>query len=810
MTGLAAETRLALRSLLRRPTLVFAVVVTLGVGIGFATALYSVVDGVLLRPLPFAEPDRLVWLHETAPGLDVMSVSVPNLADWRSESESFEALGGLRWESVSLTGSEAAAERVEGLRVSAELLRTLGVSPAAGRLFSPEEDRPGADPVALLGHGLWQRRFGGDPGLVGRAISIQGERRIVIGVLPERFRLDGEADVVLPLGPWSAGRTEERGSHPGLWAVGRLAPGTGLEAARAEMASIAAALAERHPDTNAHNGVVVVPLREWLIGDVRPSLLLLLAAVGLLLAIACSNVANLMLARATEELGELRVRVALGARGRHLLRRVFAECLLLAGAGGLAGWLLASWGLDLLLALAPAALPRQEAITLDGRVLAFAIAATGLAALTFGLAPALAALRRSRGVGALAGAARGAVPGDRVGRALVAAETALALVLLVGGGLLVRSLQHAVAVDPGFAPDGVLTARLELPAWEYDRGAEVAGFHRRLLEEVEGLPGVASAALSTGLPLAGASEWSFWPAGRPMPDPPQPAIAVGTAVSAGYFETLGIEIVSGRPIDERDRAAGPRAVVVDERLAERFFPGGGAVGEALAFDPELPAFEIVGVARHVRHYGLDTEGPVEPQLYVASAQWPEADRPDLLLAPWLAVRAEGAVEPLSAAVRARVAALDPDVSAYRVRPYADVVGGRLAARRFTLVLLLLFAVVAAGLAGLGLYGVLAYAVSRRSRELGVRAALGATPGRILGQVVAEGVRLAAAGAAIGLVAALSLGELVEGLLFGITAHDPPTYAAIAALLFAVAAAASIPPALRAARSDPRDALAEGP
>jgi len=796
----------ALRTLRKTPGFALTVVATLALGIGGATSIFSLVEAVLLRPLPYPEPGRLVLLRESTAELERLSISVPDLRDWQAQNRSFEAIAGFRRESFTLTG-EAAPERVTGRMVSHELLPVLGLRPALGRGFLDRDDGAGARPTVVLGNEFWRRHFGGDPSVVGTSLELDGVAHKVLGVLPPRFELFPEADLFVPLGPWAARQGESRGSHPGLWAIGRLRPGVSLDEARAEMATIASRLGRAHPKTNEATRAVVTPLRDELVRSYRTVLLALLAAVGVVLLICCVNVANLMLVRARSRREELSVRAALGAGRGRVLEQFLAESLVLALLGGGLGLALAFWGTGAVLRLAPSSLPRQGEIGVDAAVLAFASLITILTGIAFGVLPGLRSLRGFGSLSPLRETTSGARAGRwRAGRLLVALEVALALVLLAGTGLLARSLESALSVETGFAPAGVMTARLSWAQRTARDGDEMMATYRSLLRELGASPGVQRAALSSGLPLVGASEQSFWPGENPPADRGDLPLAVFTAVTPGYFDALGISRLRGRTFDWADRSDTAPVCVIDRRLAERFFPGEEPLGKKILLSPSLPPFEIVGEVAHVRHYGLDAVAPVEAQLYVPLLQVPGPFRVGFLQTVWVTLRGAGEPASLAPALQAGTAQASGRLALDRVRSLGEIVDSSLAPRRFHLLLTVLFSAVALALAGLGLYGVIAYSVGRRNHEIGVRMALGATPGRVTHQVVVEGLLVSLWGVAAGLVAAPALTRALRGLLFGVSASDPATFVAVSVLLLAVAAAASYLPARRAARIDPRETL----
>ncbi|HZF12797.1 MAG TPA: ABC transporter permease [Thermoanaerobaculia bacterium] len=827
MSPLAEDLRFACRTLLRRRATSLAAVAALGLALGAVGVVWSAVDAVLLRPLPLSGADRLavVWNRFTHAGFDRLAVSPAEFADYleaaqRSEgSESGMAgLAALADQNVNLTGRDE-PERVAAYVVSPDLFRLLGVAPALGRDFLPEEGRAGQDQVVLLAHDLWQRRFGGDPGVVGRAVELNARPYTVVGVLPPGIRFPDapgllypeRAELWLPCA-WETRRSEPRGDQY-LRAVTLLKPGVGLPRVQAELDGLARRWSRQYPDSYpADSGFrpVVVPLAEEYVGAVRPALLVLAGAVALVLLIACANVSNLLLVGAASRRRELAVRQALGAGRSRLAWTLLAESLLLALAGGALGLLLTTWGVDLLVRFAPPSVPRLDQAGVDGRLLLCLLAASGLAGLLCGLAPALQGSRPGELEPALREGTRsgGSRSGGRLRGVLVAAELALALPLLVGAGLLLQSFVRLTAVDPGFRGERVLTFQLALPAASYPGPAERSAFYAQLLERLRALPGVTAAGAVQPLPLSG-DAWgaSFVVEGRPVrPGESEPHAEYAVA-TPGYFQALGIPLLAGRSFDPHDGEGpagmrGPGVVIVDEALARRYWPGRDPLGRRLhlAGQPDGVGSTVVGVVRHVHSNALAAEG--EPQIYLPFAQSPRSTLSFVL-------RAAGDPLRLAPLVRASVRELDRNLPLARLTPMSDLLARAAARPRFNFLLLALFAGSALLLAALGIYGVTSYAVAQRTHEIGVRMALGAKRGDVVALVVGQGMGLALAGVGLGLLAALALSRLLSGLLFGVAATDPLTYTALALLLAGVAFAACWLPAQRAAALDPVAALEEG-
>jgi putative ABC transport system permease protein len=801
MQTLWQDLRYGARMLLKNPGFTAVAVVTLALGIGANAAIFSVINSVMLRPLPYPQPERLVWIWGANPsaGIKQEGASLPDFADWKTQGRSFAAMGGFTNYSPILTGA-GEPERLTGAYVTDGFFTTLGVSPQLGRVFTPDEDRPDNRRVAVLGHDLWQRRFGGDPGIVGRKITLHGNPYLVVGVMPPGFKhpLPGTrapVEVWTPLGidPATMGRRSDF-----LGVVARLKPGVAVGQARSEMDALMRRLEGQYPDTNRGWGVILLPLLDRFVGDMRPTLYLLLAAVGFLLLIACANVANLLLARATARQREVAIRSALGAGRGRVVRQLLTESALLSALGGAVGLLMAKWGMDALISMSPAGVPRLGEVAFDWRVLGVAFGVALLTGLLFGLLPALQAASPLLNE-ALKEGGRGAdaARGKRMRSAIVVAEVALALVLSVGAGLMLRSFARLQNVNPGFNPDHVLTASLALPGAKYEEGPLVVAFYRRLLNEVAALPGVESAGLVDALPLAGGSYLSFVIEGRPpaarTPD------AEHRVVSPGYFRAMGIPLIRGRMLSEQDHAQTPFATVISETMARRYWPNEDPLGKRINLDDSqtAPWRTIVGIVGDVRNEGLNAEP--NPQMYVSFAQAPRQGMS-------LVVRGAGDPRGLIAGVRNKVVELDRDQPLYNVRTLEQALAESLARERFGLLLIVTFAGLALLLATVGVYGVLAYSVTQRTREIGVRLALGASRRDVLRLIAGQGMKLVLAGVGVGLLASFALTRLMTGLLYGITATDPLAFIVVSVLLIVVALVACWIPARRATKIDPMVAL----
>jgi predicted permease len=798
------DVRYGLRMLRKNPGFTLVAVLTLALGIGATTAIFSVVNGVLLRPLPYPDSDRLMILHETEPKFDVMSVAYPNFEDWRAGNRSFDQLAAFRFSDFNLTGS-GEPERVWGRLVSASFFSILGAKPALGRSFLPQEDQLGATPVAVLAHELWQRRYGADPHVLGKTIMMNGTAYAVVGVLPEGFRFYGQPSVYVPIGQWTDMMMRGRDIHPGITVLGRLKAGATLAQARQDLAGLARHLAEAYPKTNAGHGVNIAPLEQDILGDIRPTLLLLLGAVSFVLLIACANVANLMLARATGRLREFAIRAALGASRQRVVRQLLTESVLLAVAGGTLGVLVASWGTSVVLAAVPVGLPRAEAVHMDGRVLAFALVVSILTGILFGLAPAL------QGAGSdlqetLKEGGRGASGArHRVQNLFVISELALALVLLVGAGLMIRTIWSLWAVNPGFDPHNVLTFSLALSPAKSTDPSQIRVFYQQLVARLKTVPGVQYASPNLfNIPLSGDdNEFPFWLEGQPRPASQDKMIwALAYLVGGDYQGALRIPLLKGRFITDQDREKTRPVVVIDQVMADSLFPGQDPIGKHLNIE-WLGPVEIVGVVGHVTHWGLDSDARarIRYQLYMPFLQIPDQF---MTIVRTASVVVRTSTDPLATfpSIRHEVYGTGNDTPVYDVQTMEQIISNSLAYRQFLRLLLVIFAAAALVLAGVGIYGLISYSVSQRAHEIGIRMALGAGRAEVLRMVVGQGMMLALAGIGVGLAAALGLAHLLSSVLFGVRPSDFLTLAAVSAVLGSVALAATFLPARRATRVDP--------
>ncbi len=796
------DLRYGARTLLKNPGFTLIAVVTLALGIGANTAIFSVVNGVLLSALPYPQAEQLmmVWLDNRRQGIRDDITSYPNFQDWRSQNKTFQGMAGVRTLNVNLTGV-GEPEQISAATVSVDFFSLIGVNPAQGRGFTAEEEQPGKDKVVVLSHGLWQRRFGGDAGILNRTISLNGETHTVVGVMPPGFQFPREVELWGPLAPGERTRAA-RGSF-WLPVMGRLKPGVTQAQAQADMDLIGRQLEQQYPDINTGYGVNVVPLIEQTVGNIRRSLLVLLGAVAFVLLIACANVANLLLARGAARQREIAVRAALGAGRWRLARQLLTESALLAIVGGALGVLLAWWGLQLLLDLNPANIPRLENIRLDGAALGFTLGVSLLTGLIFGLVPALQTSQQELGETLKEGgrSGSGAPRAQRIRSAFIVAEVALTLALLIGAGLLIRSFWRLQEVNPGFRTDHLLALRLSLPRTKYPEGAQVVSFYQRLQERLSALPGVESASATSGILLPKlANSGTFTIENKPQ-DPQEQRLELPVdAAQPNYFQTMGVQLLSGRAFTDQDARDKPRVAIVNETFVNRYLPNEDPVGRRFTFGDDganAQWITIVGVARDTKRQGLDA--PIRIESWLPHAQAPSRSMQVVL-------RTTGDPLALSQATREAVWSLDRDLPIPRIESLEQIMADHVAQRRLNMLLLALFALVALVLAAVGIYGVMSYVVTQRTHEIGVRVALGAQTRDVLRLVVGQGMALALAGVVIGLVATFALTRLMASLLFGVSATDPITFAAIAALLIGVALVACWIPARRAAKVDPMVAL----
>ena len=811
MGRLVQDLRYASRLLLKSPGFTTVAVMALALGIGANTALFSVVNAVLIRPLPYPSPDRLVtvWNRYPKMGLLQASLSGPDYADRRNLNRVFERLGVYTDANLNLTGG-GNPERIQGVRASADVFRVLGVQPALGRILLPEEDRPGGEAVVILSHGLWQRRFGSDRSLVGRSVTLNGKSHTVVGVMPSGFGFPSpQTEMWVPLALTPAQTDPSQRGNEYLATVARLKPGATLIQAREDMDRITRRILEASPRATreyfegAGWGCAVVPLKEQVVGESRTSLLVLLGAVGFVLLVACANVSNLQLARSATRRTEIAIRTALGAGRWSLVRQLFTESLLLAVLGGTAGLLVAAWGVDLLVRTRPANLPRLEEVSIDSGVLAFTAAISLLAAVLFGLAPAI-QLSRANPNEALKEGGRGATGGlrqHRVQRILVTSQVSLALVLLIGAGLLFRSFRSLQRVDPGFDSKNLLTMYVSLPPSKYPDAERMLAFFEELLRRLKTLPGVMGSAATTLVPLA-EGNWtaSFFPEGQEPRTGEALLLASMRLVTPGYFRTMGIPLKRGRDFTERDDSKTPGVVVVDAGAARRLWPGQDPLGKRITFSDSAANatwLTVVGVVGEIKDAALDRESMIH-------VYGPYTQRP--VRSMFIALRAGTDPAGILPAVRREVHSIDPDQPLFAVRTMESYVDDALAQPRFRSSLISLFAGIALLLAALGVYAVISYSVAQRTHEIGIRMTLGARTPDVVKLVLGQGLPPILVGTFIGLVTALAFSRVLESLLYGVSARDPATFAGVSLLLVWVALTACFLPARRAARVDPMIAL----
>jgi len=777
------------------------VLTTLALGIGASTAIFSMVNAIVLRPLPLNDPDRLVWATETNPKGNAISLSWLNYLDWRERSRSLEALAASRDEAQTLTGTDR-AQRLRARRVTSNFFKVVGVSPAIGRAFTDTDDRAGGEPTVILSNEFWRTQFAADPSVLGRSLTLNAIPCTIIGVLPRGFQYLRPYDVFVSVAPVSGTpMLQLRGNHNGFNAVGRLKPGISVATAGAELQGIAADLEREYPGTNTGIRAHTELLASRLVSEIRLTLLALLGAVGFLLLIACVNVANLLIARGASRRHELAVRAALGGGRRRLVSQLLAESMLISTVGGVLGVGIAFFLMRALVAAAPDGTPRLDGVSLDGAALGFALAASTICGLVFGAFPALHASAADGQEALIRGRATGFSAGShRLRRGLMVAETALALMLLIGAGLMIRTLQRATSVEAGFRPDHLVTAQMELNGAQWTP-ARQRTFRNELLERLRAVPGVTQAAITFVLPIDG-SQWNsiFIVSNNPVPERAKLPSSAFTPVTPGYFETVGMRLLRGRYFDGHDSENAASVAVVNESFAKRMWPDENPIGQSLkqGWPEDRGSWrEVVGVVADVKFNGLTAETPL--QVYLPIDQEPVRD---------LALVARTSDDPASLlpTVESLVHDLDRDLPLFGKRTMDQILESSMARERMSMIVFMVFAAVALALASIGLYGVVAHGVTERTHEIGVRMALGADPRHVLSLIVGQGLVTTIAGIAVGLVGALALSRTIEGLLFGIESTDPATFAAVVALLFVIALTACTIPAWRATRVDPTRAL----
>lgn len=806
MNSLFQDIRYALRRLRGTPGFTAIALLTLALGIGANTAIFTVINAVLLQPLPYRDPGRLVLLTERLPQFPIIHVSYLNYRDWRAQSHSFSAVSAVRNLQMTLTGS-GEPERLVAQMANANIFELLGVQAARGRTFLAQEDTPGAAGVAMISHGLWQRRFGGAESVLGQSLTLDNKPYTVVGVLPAGFQLLQQTpDVITPLEPWAKTLPDDRSWHPGIQPIARLRPGVKLEEARAEMTTIARRLEQQYPEFDTGTGANVNLMQEQMVANVRPALLMILGAVGFVLLIACTNVANLLLARATARQREIAVRSAIGASRWRVIRLVLTESVVLSLLGAAFGLMLAEASVPPLLRLGASSLPATGATGIDATVLLFTTVLAVVSGLIFGLAPALhmAALDLRS---ALNQSDRGAVGlgVQRARGALVVSEVALAMLLLVGAGLLIRSFDRLSRVAPGFAVDHILIADLPVSAAAHPEAAERMNFFDRIVERAAALPGVRSAGAASFLPVSGnGSVIHFNIQGRPPKTPHEYVMANYRVVSPGYLAAMGIPLLKGRMITDADREGAPTVVVINATMARAYFPNESPLGKYLQLgatpDKDTPWMEIVGVVGDVKQ-SLASEAPTE--MYVPYRQ---ADKVLPVFGLSLVLRTSNDPRSLAGSLAGAVHEIDANQPLVKFRTMEENMAASVAQPRFRTVLLAILAGLALLIAAVGIYGVMSFAVTQRTREIGTRIALGSTPAQVFKLVIRDGLRLTLIGVVLGLIAGAAFARYLSSLLFQVGAVDPLAIAVVTMLLIAVALTACYIPARRATRVDPTVAL----
>jgi predicted permease len=812
MTTLTQDLYYAARVLRKSPGFAAIAVLTLALGISANTALFSVVNGVLLNPLPYPHPEQLVSVYGKTPGFHQGPIAYLNFLDWQRNNKTFSSMAMYRNQDYNFTGTSE-SERLSGYMISAGFFSTLGISPILGRGFDFSDDQVGAAPVVIVGGGFWKRKFASSPDIVGKSLNLNGASYTVVGVVPPSFSFYGhDRDIYTPIGQWNDPSFRDRRIDVSAHAFGRLKPDVTLAQAKADMDVVARNLATAYPEADKDVGIALVSMKEDIVGNVRPFLLVLLAAVGFLLLIACANVANLLLARSMGRVRELAIRAALGASRRRVIRQLLTESMLLAAAGGALGLVFAFLGTRAALNTLPGTLPRANEISLDSRVLVFSLALSLFAAIVFGLAPAV----RTSQVNlqdALKESGRGSSSGGfrhSLQRTFVAIEVAMTLVLLIGAGLMLRTLTALWRVDPGFTPSHAITFNLSMPKSSAATSSETRARLRHFDDKMRSIPGVQAVSVTLGSrPMIHDSSLPFWIEGQPKPanmnDMHQ---AMFYLVESGFQQAMGIRLERGRFITDQDNENAPVVIDIDAVFARTYFPHEEPIGKHVNLAVFNVQAEIVGVVGHVKQWGPggDAKAAVEAQFDYPFMQLPEKVMPLAAGTVGVVLRTQGDPTDLMGAVRRAIAEIDPREIVYGVQTMDDVVASSFAARRLSMILLAAFAALALLLSCVGIYGVISYLVGQRTHEIGLRMALGAQRKDVLRLVLGHGAQMAMIGVAVGTAAALGLTRLMANQLFGVTAHDPLTFAAVAILLMMVALLACYLPARRAVRVDPLVAL----
>ncbi|HEV2416934.1 MAG TPA: ABC transporter permease [Terriglobia bacterium] len=811
MSTLFQDLKFGLRMLAKHPGFTAVAVITLALGIGATTAIFSVVNGVLLSPLPYPQPGRLMILSETSRDFQNMSVSYPNFLDWQRQNRTFSSMAAFRGDEFNLTQASG-AEVVSALMVGADFFKTLGVPPALGRGFTAADDHIGAAPTVVLSYAFWQKHFGGKADVIGKPMTMGDQAYTIIGVLPKAFWLPSQRDTYVPIGIYDRLWTNRREDHPGMHVVGRLKTGVTEGEAQADMTNIARRLAKEYPKSNAYNGVAVVAMHHYIIRDVQGTLYLLLGAVCFVLLIACVNVANLLLSRAAARQKEMAIRSALGAGWRRVMRQLLTESVLLSLLGGGLGVLLAFAGTKALLAYVPGELPRAENVGMDLRVLLFVVGAAVLTGILFGLAPALHSARPELN-NALKEGGRGSTGGrHRLQNGLVVVELALALVLLIGAGLTLGTIVRLSHVNTGYDTHGALIFSVSLPAARYSIGANSRAFYKNLLDKLRATPGVEAAGATDDMPMRGDDETNYYIAERPKPLEQNMPLAMFYLITPGYLRAMGIRLLRGRAFTDDDTLNAPNVMLIDDAMARTMFPHQDPLGQHIILPGpdgvDVPR-QIIGIVGHIKHWGpgQNSDWKVNDAFYM-----PVAQIPDVIykaIGPFnatIVLRTSAAPLSVLAAVKRAVHSIDPDVAVDGVDTMDGLIRTSLTGQRFTMLLMVIFAALALSLAAIGIYGVISYSVSQRTHEIGIRMALGAQGRDVLLWVIRQGMTLALIGVAAGVVGAFFTTKFLAKQLYGIKPTDPVTFISVSLILAAVALLACYIPARRATRVDPLTAL----
>ncbi|MEW6210958.1 MAG: ABC transporter permease [Acidobacteriota bacterium] len=810
--SLSMEVKLAMKDLLytlrlmaRRPGLTAAALVTLTLGTGASAAIFSLVNGVVLRPFPYKDPDRIItlWQHNAKAGIPQQETSPANFLDWRDQQQSFQSLVSIEpWSFEYVASGEP--EKFRASLVTENFFETLGAQALHGRALQKEDYRPDSDKVVVLSYGLWKRWLGGSPEAIGQTVSFLDEGTCtIVGVMPPEFQFpDKSRDIWAPFTDEDRYKGDRRGTY--IKVIGRLRDDVTLEQARADMEVIGARLASEYPQYNEGIGIKLVPLPEQIVGEIRPAMLVLLGAVGFVLILACANVANIMLSRGLEREHEIAIRAAMGASRRRIIRQLLTESLTLALAGGAGGLLLSYWLIDIIVALSPASLPRIEQISVDGRVLGFSLAVSVLTALVFGLAPALQFSKPDLNLSLKQGgrSTTSAPARHRTRNLLVVAEMALAIVLLIGAGLLLRSFVNLLRVDPGFEKENILALQVFAYGEKYRTPQHRAAFFRDTIERISNIPGVKTAGAVSAVPFLGEDsidiDTTFIIEGRPAPPPAEEPTVFVSVATENYFSALGIPLIEGRTFKQTDDLTSPPVVLINETLARRYFKDENPVGKKIQVRfGRAASYEIIGVVGDVRQTGLDSAP--RPEVFRPHSQYPFGSMTFI-------IRASSDPAAAMAAVKSQIWQVDPRMTFYNLATMEQLISTTLASRRFNLMVIGTFAIAALLLAAIGIYGVMSFSTTQRTHEIGVRMALGAESGDMIRLVLRQGMMLVLAGISIGLIAALALTRFISSFLFEVSAFDPATFAGVSALLTTVALAACYIPARRAARVDPMIAL----